>query len=71
VRLRRADDSLLVDVRDDGVGGAAANGATGIRGMADRIDVLGGALTVHSPPAGGTHVAAEIPCTGPAPSTGR
>jgi hypothetical protein len=43
-------------------GGAVANGATGIRGMADRVDVLGGVLSIDSPPGAGTHVAAEIPC---------
>jgi signal transduction histidine kinase len=61
VELRRQNTSLRVDVRDDSVGGAAADGTTGIRGTADRVDVLGGVLAVHSPPSNGTHIAAEIP----------
>jgi signal transduction histidine kinase len=39
-----------------------ASGTTGIRGMADRVDVLGGVLSVHSPRGAGTLVTAEIPC---------
>ncbi len=62
VRLARPAGRLRVEVRDDGVGGAAANGGAGIRGMADRIDVLGGRLTITSPPGGGTCVIAEVPC---------
>lgn len=62
VGLRRRDGLLRVDVRDDGAGGATELGGTGVRGMADRLDVLGGSLTVTSPPGGGTHLVAEIPC---------
>jgi signal transduction histidine kinase len=62
VGLRRHNGHLRVEVRDDGVGGAAANGTTGIRGMADQVDVLGGVLSVDSPPGAGTRVTAEIPC---------
>ncbi len=62
IALRRHDGHLRVEVCDDGVGGAAANGTTGIRGMADRVDVLGGVLSVDSPQGAGTRVTAEIPC---------
>jgi signal transduction histidine kinase len=62
ISVRRYDGRLCVEVRDDGVGGAAANGTTGIRGMADRVDVLGGVLSVDSPQGVGTRVTAEIPC---------
>jgi signal transduction histidine kinase len=62
VSLRRYDGQLRVEVRDDGTGGAAAHGATGIRSMADRVDAVGGVLWVDSPPGAGTRVTAEIPC---------
>jgi signal transduction histidine kinase len=44
------------------VGEAVALGGTGMRGMADRVDVLGGSLRIDSPPGGGTRVVAEMPC---------
>jgi PAS domain S-box-containing protein len=58
-----ADDGrvLVVEVRDDGTGGANPEGG-GLRGLADRLAVLGGALTVTSPSAGGTVLRGEIPC---------
>jgi signal transduction histidine kinase len=48
-------------VRDDGVGGADAGKGTGLLGLADRVDVLGGRLEVDSPRGGGTLVRALIP----------
>jgi signal transduction histidine kinase len=54
-------DRLCLSVSDDGVGGANAEGA-GLRGLADRIEALGGRLRVESPPGAGTRVLAEIPC---------
>ena len=62
VRLARTADRLTIEVRDDGVGGARVGAGTGLRGVADRLDVLGGRLFVDSPPGGGTVVAAEVPC---------
>jgi signal transduction histidine kinase len=63
IRLSRANGDLRIEVADDGVGGAETTGAgAGMRGMADRVDVLGGRLTVISPPGGGTRVVAEVPC---------
>ena len=47
-------------VADDGVGGADAEGH-GLRGLADRVEALGGRLTVESPRRGGTLLRAEIP----------
>jgi hypothetical protein len=41
---------------------AQATGGTGLRGLADRVDVLGGRLLVDSPPGGGTRIVAEVPC---------
>jgi len=51
----------VVEVADDGVGGADPTLGSGIRGLADRVAVLDGALRVDSPPAGGTRIVAEIP----------
>jgi signal transduction histidine kinase len=58
---RRAVD-VLVEVADDGVGGADESRGTGLRGLADRVESLGGQLRVWSPTGGGTRVRAEIPC---------
>jgi signal transduction histidine kinase len=55
------DNLLVVEIRDDGAGGADPGGG-GLRGLADRLAVLGGALSVSSPPAGGTILRGEIPC---------
>ncbi len=58
----RDGDKLMVDVADDGIGGASAGGGSGLRGLADRVEALGGQLTVSSPPGRGTTLRAEIPC---------
>ncbi|HWF74848.1 MAG TPA: histidine kinase [Solirubrobacteraceae bacterium] len=62
VSLERVDGRLMIEVRDDGVGGARVGGGTGLRGIADRVDVLGGRLLVESPPGEGTRLHAEVPC---------
>jgi signal transduction histidine kinase len=62
VEVRHADGRLMVEVVDDGVGGADTRGGSGLRGLADRVEVLGGRLRVWSPVGGGTRVEAEIPC---------
>jgi signal transduction histidine kinase len=49
-------------VHDDGVGGAAMSDGAGLRGLADRVDTLGGRLLVESPANGGTRLKAELPC---------
>jgi PAS domain S-box-containing protein len=62
VRLEIEDDRLLVEIRDDGVGGATmAGGGVGLAGLADRIAALDGELTVTSPAGQGTTLRAEIP----------
>jgi signal transduction histidine kinase len=53
---------LVVEVVDDGVGGADTERGSGLRGLADRIEALGGRLRVWTPAGGGTRVRAEIPC---------
>jgi PAS domain S-box-containing protein len=61
VRVRRDDDRLVVEVRDDGVGGADPLGGTGLSGLRDRLAALDGTLLVESPRGGGTVVRGEIP----------
>jgi signal transduction histidine kinase/CHASE3 domain sensor protein len=56
-----ADGVLRVEVSDDGVGGARADGRSGLLGLHDRVAAMNGALRVHSPPGGGTTVAATLP----------
>ena len=57
---------MRVEVDDDGLGGADPARGTGLRGLADRVEALGGALHVDSPAGGGTRLAAEIPLGGEA-----
>jgi signal transduction histidine kinase len=54
---------LTVEVRDDGRGGADAARGTGLTGLADRVAVVDGRLTLASPPGGPTLLRVEIPCT--------
>jgi signal transduction histidine kinase len=60
--VSRANGELVVEVVDDGVGGADSERGTGLRGLADRVEALGGRLRVWTPPGRGTRVRAEIPC---------
>src|SRR5829696_7842672 len=62
IEVRVAGDLLVVQVTDDGVGGADTEHGSGLRGLADRVEALDGLLRVWTPPAGGTCVRAEIPC---------
>jgi signal transduction histidine kinase len=57
-----AGQTLTVEVSDDGIGGAGTAGGSGVRGLADRVEALGGRFTVSSPPGRGTTLRAEIPC---------
>lgn len=62
VTLGIDDDVLSVEVRDDGIGGAGQDGAgSGLAGLADRVDALGGRLLLDSPAGGGTTLRAHIP----------
>jgi signal transduction histidine kinase len=58
----RVDDRFRLRVVDDGVGGARIEPGGGLAGLADRLDALGGSLTVAGPPGRGTTVTAELPC---------
>lgn len=62
IRVAKVDGRALVQVRDDGRGGAEPRAGTGLRGLRDRVEALGGLLTVTSPPGQGTVLTAEIPC---------
>jgi signal transduction histidine kinase len=62
VAIARAGDRLVVEVRDDGVGGVAIDGGTGLAGLRDRVAALGGTLRVVSPAGGPTTILAELPC---------
>jgi signal transduction histidine kinase len=62
VAVTRSNGDLVVDVVDDGVGGACAHQGSGLCGLADRVEALGGRLDVSSPVGVGTRVHAEIPC---------
>ena len=61
VTARVEDGHLRVEVRDDGVGGARGDHATGLGGLEDRVSALGGRLVLESPPDGGTRVCALLP----------
>jgi PAS domain S-box-containing protein len=61
VRVTAGDGRIAVEVADDGVGGADPAAGSGLRGLADRVESLGGALDVRSPAGGGTRLRAEIP----------
>jgi signal transduction histidine kinase len=60
VRLRERAGTLDVEVTDDGRGGADRDGS-GLQGLVDRVEALGGTVTIDSPPAGGTRLYACLP----------
>jgi signal transduction histidine kinase len=62
VDVRRFGGLLLVEMIDDGVGGADTEDGSGLRGLADRLEALGGRLRVWSPQDAGTRIRGEIPC---------
>ena len=51
----------VIQITDDGVGGADERGGSGLRGLSDRVEALSGRLYVTSPPGAGTVVTAELP----------
>jgi signal transduction histidine kinase len=60
--IDRREGRVVVEIVDDGIGGADTERGSGLRGLADRVEALGGRLRVWSPSGGGTRVMAEIPC---------
>ena len=61
VRVAVNGGELVIEIADDGVGGASADGGTDLRGLADRVEALDGRLRVSSPRGAGTVVRAELP----------
>jgi signal transduction histidine kinase len=57
------DGVLTLQVRDDGVGGADAGRGSGIVGLEDRVEALGGTISIASPPGGGTTLSMRLPVT--------
>jgi signal transduction histidine kinase len=62
IAVTRDNGQLVVEVVDDGIGGADSESGSGLRGLADRVEALDGRLRVWTPHGGGTRVRAEMPC---------
>ncbi len=62
IDAERWEDVLRVRVGDDGAGGAVAEPGSGLEGLRDRVEAIGGTLVVDSPPGAGTRLEAHIPC---------
>jgi signal transduction histidine kinase len=62
VRVWRDNGAAMIEIADDGVGGADDTRGSGLRGLADRVEALDGSLRVVSPPGAGTVVTATLPC---------
>jgi signal transduction histidine kinase/tetratricopeptide (TPR) repeat protein len=61
ISLATRNGSLLLSIRDDGVGGANPARGTGLAGLTDRVEALGGSIHVHSTAGAGTHITADLP----------
>ena len=61
VRVQRTDSTLTLSIRDDGIGGADLNHGSGIIGLKDRVDSLGGVISISSPPGSGTSLNVRLP----------
>jgi len=70
VSLTRRGERLLLSVRDDGVGGADPARGSGLVGLTDRVEALGGSISITSRPRRGTHISAELPVEWEPPRTG-
>jgi signal transduction histidine kinase len=66
VTVTMGDGRARVEIEDDGLGGADPSRGTGLRGLADRVEALGGTFHVESPRGKGTRLTAEIPLDGEA-----
>ena len=62
MRVSRRNGAAVIEIADDGVGGADETAGTGLQGLADRVAALDGTLRILSPPGAGTVVTAELPC---------
>jgi signal transduction histidine kinase len=61
ISLTASHASLLLSIRDDGVGGANPARGSGLAGLADRAEALGGSIHVHSAAGAGTHITVDLP----------
>jgi signal transduction histidine kinase len=66
VHVQDGGGALHIRVQDDGCGGADLTRGTGLVGLTDRVEALGGHLALHSPPGGGTTMQMDLPLTAPA-----
>jgi signal transduction histidine kinase len=64
IRVERDAEHASIAISDDGVGGASPEGGSGLRGLRDRVEALGGRLHVESPRGAGTTLSARVPLTG-------
>jgi signal transduction histidine kinase len=62
IDVSRSNGQVSVEIVDDGIGGVDTEAGSGLRGLADRVEALGGKLRVWSPEGGGTRLRAEMPC---------
>ena len=63
ILIGRADGTLTVQVRDDGAGGADAGRGSGLTGLRDRVEAVGGSMTIDSPAGAGTVLTVRLPVT--------
>jgi signal transduction histidine kinase len=69
VRVERVNDRLLIDISDNGHGGADPTRGSGLAGLADRVAAFDGTLAIDSPAGGPTRVHVELPCESSSPRT--
>jgi signal transduction histidine kinase len=62
ISIQRTSGTLIIEVSDDGSGGAHPGKGSGLSGLADRVASIGGSLCIDSPPGDGTRIQAKIPC---------
>jgi signal transduction histidine kinase len=62
VETAHSDGVLRMSIADDGIGGAAHAGGSGLPGMLDRVAAQGGTLAIDSPRGSGTRIVVELPC---------
>jgi signal transduction histidine kinase len=61
ISLERGSDGVVLTIADDGAGGADPRRGTGLVGLSDRVEALGGSLRVVSPPGHGTQITVDLP----------
>jgi signal transduction histidine kinase len=61
ISLTTRNGSLLLSIRDDGIGGADPTRGSGLAGLTDRVEALGGSIHLHSAAGAGTHITADLP----------